>query len=150
MHLPSRRWHVHTTTLEPSSCVWSHQALTLLFLPLCMTTHNHRNGGMSLSDGMHSAVRAAMVAAMPVQAEVTRLRRERGELEDRAEEAEGGLAAAQADMETGRKALRRELADERTEARRAAEEAKLEHSSQVRLVIPEALSPWTLRSGRTR
>ncbi|CAK0787929.1 hypothetical protein CVIRNUC_011151 [Coccomyxa viridis] len=66
-----------------------------------------------------------------LEAEVTRLRRERSELEDRAEEAEGGLAAAQADMETGRKALQRELADERTEARRAAEEAKLKHSSQV-------------------
>ena len=73
-----------------------------------------------------------------VQAEVTRLRRERSELEDRAEEAEGGLVGAQADMETGRKALQRELADERTEARRAAEEAKLEHSSQVRLVTPVA------------
>ena len=75
---------------------------------------------------------------MCVQAEVTRLRRERGELEDRAEEAEGGLAAAQADMETGRKALQAELADARTEARRAAEEAKLEHSSQVRRMTPVA------------
>ena len=81
-----------------------------------------------------------MVVVILVQAEVTRLRRERSELEDRAEEAEGGLAAAQADMETGRKALQRELADERTEARRTAEEAKLEHSSQVRLVTPVALA----------
>ena len=80
-----------------------------------------------------------MVVATPVQAEVTRLRRERSELEDRTEEAEGGLAAAQADMETGRKALEQELAAAHTEARRAAEEAKLEHSSQVLIVLPAAL-----------
>ena len=77
---------------------------------------------------------------MPMQAEVTRLRRERSELEDRAEEAEGGLAAAQADMETGRNALEQELAATRTEARRAAEEARLEHSRQVLVVISATLS----------
>ena len=63
---------------------------------------------------------------------MTRLRRERAELEDRAEEAEGGLAAAQTDMETSRKRLEAELATMRTEARRTAEEARLEHSSEVR------------------
>ncbi len=63
---------------------------------------------------------------------MTRLRRERAELEDRAEEAEGGLAAAQTDMETSRKRLEAELAAARTEARRTAEEAQLEHSSEVR------------------
>ena len=38
-------------------------------------------------------------------------------------------------METGRAALQQELAAERTEARRAAEEARLEHSSQVLTVV---------------
>lgn len=70
------------------------------------------------------------------QAEVARLRRERAELEDRAEEAEGGLAAAQTDMETSRKRLEAELATARTEARRTAEEAQLEHSSEVRNPLP--------------
>jgi molecular chaperone GrpE (heat shock protein) len=74
------------------------------------------------------------------QAEVTRLRRERAELEDRAEEAEGGLAAAQADMETGRKRLEQELATTRTEARRTAEEARLEHSSEVWLLVLSRLA----------
>lgn len=62
---------------------------------------------------------------------MTRLRRERAELEDRAEEAEGGLAAAQTDMETSRKRLEQELATTRTHARRIAEEVKLEHSNEV-------------------
>ena len=74
------------------------------------------------------------------QAEVTRLRRERAELEDRAEEAEGGLAAAQADMETGRKRLEQELATMRTEARRTTEEARLEHSSEVWLLLISRLA----------
>ncbi len=73
---------------------------------------------------------------MRAQAEVARLRRERAELEDRAEEAEGGLAAAQTDMETSRKRLEAELATARTEARRTAEEAQLEHSSEVRNPLP--------------
>lgn len=89
------------------------------------------------------------------QAEVTRLRRERAELEDRAEEAEGGLAAAQTDMETSRKRLEAELAATRTEARRAAEEVQLGHSSEVcaraarRLLFMLAvLLEWCIRHSR--
>lgn len=118
----------------------------LVYMCQPLTSYN----SMTLKSAIHSewgeallAVRLARVHDMStcrkvarhvlLQAEVTRLQRERAELEDRAEEAEGGLAAAQTEMETSRKRLEDELASTRTEARRNAEEAKLEHSSEVGL-----------------
>ncbi len=66
-----------------------------------------------------------------MQAEVTRLHRERAELEDRANEEEGGLVAAQAGMKASGKRLEAEPAIVRFESRRTAEEAQLQHLREV-------------------
>lgn len=65
------------------------------------------------------------------QGEIGRLRKENAELFGRADEAEGGLAAAQAEMETVTKALSAELATLKTESRRRCEEAVLAHETEV-------------------
>lgn len=62
---------------------------------------------------------------------MTQLQRKRAELEDRANEAEGGLVAAQAGMEASGKRLEAELATVRSETRRTVEEAQLQHSREV-------------------
>ena len=65
------------------------------------------------------------------QGEIGLLKRENAELYGRADEAEGGLAAAQAEMETVSKALGAELAALRSETRRRGEEAALAHETEV-------------------
>jgi hypothetical protein len=62
---------------------------------------------------------------------VARLRGENGELEARADEAEGGLAAAQTEMETVQKRLEAELSQLRMDGRREREETALSHDAEV-------------------
>jgi hypothetical protein len=68
---------------------------------------------------------------MRSQAEVARLAGEKAAQEARADEAEGGLAAAQAEMETSGKALSAELAALRSEAAARAEAAAAQHDAEA-------------------
>lgn len=60
-----------------------------------------------------------------------RLQSERDELEGRADDAEGGLAAAQAEMETVQKRLEAELAALQQTTRREREDTAAAHDAEV-------------------
>jgi hypothetical protein len=62
---------------------------------------------------------------------VGRLQSERDELEGRADDAEGGLAAAQAEMETVQKRLEAELAALQQTTRREREDTAAAHDAEV-------------------
>ncbi len=66
------------------------------------------------------------------QAELARVQSERDELETRADDAEGGLAAAQAEMETVQKRLEAELAQLQQSSRSQREETAAAHDAEVR------------------